>query len=118
MTQTQTAARPWTKAAELAVLDETIERFRAAPSYLGPWLCEVRGEVALDVASDFEPSALPSQALRAAAAVLAAALAEAATIVARARADAARIEEAARNHAEDTRRSVRQALQQALARVS
>ena len=57
------------KQQELQVLDEMVKRL-GPDSYLGPWLTEVRAEVAADLSRDYQPSALPSKSAKQAVSIL------------------------------------------------
>lgn len=82
--------QPMSKAAELDVLDRAIAELGPS-SYLGPWLAQVRAEVAGMVRSDFFPNVSLAGARDAAASIVEHATVQAADIVAKAHRDTAAI---------------------------
>lgn len=88
-----------TKAQELQILDKAIQQL-GPDSYLGPWLTEVRAEVAASITSDIVPVVTLAAARQTAGALLEEAANKTLDILNAAQRDAKRIREAAESTAQ------------------
>src|SRR6266699_3384999 len=98
-----------TRADELAILDEAIQTL-GTDSYLGPWLAQVRGEVASAIRSDFFPEITIKDSVRVADRIVHEANIQRDAILAKAKENAARIEASAVRYQAEICENIRQAL--------